>query len=80
MNEQPDPEDTGPSDKPGRGQRHPFFRLSFSTVIYALAGTAGVLVTFFANFWVGMAIMALSAAGITLYLRVWVRRQTRPPD
>jgi hypothetical protein len=32
---------------------------------------------FFANFWLGMALMALAAAGIALYVRVWVRRQSR---
>ena len=84
MNEQPDPESrqpaeqTGPSNKPGLRGRHQFFRLSFSTMIYALVGATGVLVTFFANFWLGIAIMALAATGIALYVRVWVRRQTRP--
>jgi hypothetical protein len=71
-------EEMGPSNKPKLRERHPFFRLSFSTMIYALVGTAGVLVTFLVNFWLGMAIMALAAAGIALYVRVWVRRQTRP--
>ena len=69
--------DAGPSDQPELGEHHPFFVLSFSTVIYALAGTAGVLVTFLANFWLGMAIMALAATGIALYVRLWVRKQAR---
>jgi hypothetical protein len=69
--------ETGPSNKPELGERHPFFVLSFSTMIYGLVGTAAVLVTFFANFWLGMALMALAAAGIALYVRVWVRRQSR---
>lgn len=55
----------------------PFFVLSVSTMIYGLVGTAAVLVTFFANFWLGIALMALAAAGIVLYVRVWVPRQSR---
>jgi hypothetical protein len=69
---------TGLSNKLGLRGRHQFFRLSFSTMIYALVGTAGLVVMFFANFWLGIAIMALAAAGIALYVRFWVRRQTRP--
>jgi hypothetical protein len=69
--------ETGPNNKPELGERHPFFVLSLSTLIYGLVGTAAVLVTFFANFWLGMALMALAAAGIALYVRVWVRRQSR---
>jgi hypothetical protein len=69
--------DTGPSNEPELGEHHPFFALSFSTMIYALVGAAGVFVTFSANFWLGMAIMALAAAGIALYVRLWVRKQTR---
>jgi hypothetical protein len=69
--------ETGPGNKPELGERHPFFVLSFSTLIYGLVGAAAVLVTFFANFWLGMALMALAAAGIALYVRVWVRRQSR---
>ncbi len=69
--------ETGPSNKPEMGERHRFLLLSFSTMIYGLAGTAAVLVTFFAKFWLGMALMALAAAGIALYVRVWVRRQSR---
>jgi hypothetical protein len=70
-------QETGPSNKPELGERHPFFVLSVSTMIYGLVGTAAVLVMFFANFWLGMALMALAAAGIALYVRVWVRRQSR---
>jgi hypothetical protein len=51
--------------------------LSFSTMIYGLVGTAGVLITFLANFWLGMAILALAAAGIALYVRLWVQKQAR---
>ena len=65
------------SNKPEVGEHHPFFVLSFSTMIYALVGTVGVLVTFIANFWLGMAIMVLAAAGIALYVRRWVRKQTK---
>jgi HAMP domain-containing protein len=84
VNEQLDPESrqpaeqTGPSNKPGLRGRHQLFRLSFSTLIYALVGTTGLLVMLFANFWLGIAIMALAAGGIALYVRFWVRRQTRP--
>lgn len=69
--------DAGPSNQPEPGEHHPFLVLSFSTVIYALAGTAGVLVTFLANFWLGMVILALAATGIALYVRLWVRKQAR---
>jgi hypothetical protein len=69
--------DAGPSNPPELGDHHPFFVLSFSTMVYALVGTAGVLVTFLVNFWLGMAIMALAAAGIALYVRLWVRKQAR---
>ncbi len=69
--------DAGPSNQPELDEHHPFFVLSFSTMIYALASTAGVLVTFLANFWLGMAIMALAATGIALYVRLWVRKQAR---
>jgi membrane protein implicated in regulation of membrane protease activity len=59
------------------GERHPFLALSFSTLICAFVGTAGVFVAFLADFWLGIAIMALAAAAIALYVRVWVRRQTK---
>ena len=69
--------DAEPSNQPELGEHHPFFVLSFSTMIYGLVGTAGVLVTFLANFWLGMAILALAAAGIALYVRLWVQKQAR---
>jgi len=69
--------DAGPSNHAELGEQHPFFVLSFSTMIYGLVGAAGVLVTFLVNFWLGMAILALAAAGIALYVRLWVRKQTR---
>ena len=67
----------GSSNQSELGEHHPFFVLSFSTMIYTLVGTAGVLVTFLANFWLGIAILALAAAGIALYVRLWVRKQAR---
>lgn len=69
--------DRDPGNKPAVGEHHPFFVLSFSTMIYALVGTAGVLVAFFANFWLGMAIIVLAAAGIAVYVGLWVRKQTK---
>jgi hypothetical protein len=69
--------DAGSSDQSEPGEHHPFFVLSLSTMIYVLVGTAGVLVTFLADFWLGMAILALAAAGIALYVRQWVRKQAR---
>ena len=70
-------QDAGPSSQPDLGEHHPFFVLSFSTMIYTLVGTAGVLVTFLANFWLGLAILALAATGIALSVRLWVQKQAR---
>jgi hypothetical protein len=69
--------DVGSSEQSELGEDHPYFVLSLSTMIYLLVGTAGVLVTFLANFWLGMAVLALAAAGIALYVRLWVRNQAR---
>ena len=67
----------GSSNQSELGEHHPFFVLSFSTMVYGLVGTAGVLVTFLANFWLGLAILALAATGIALYVRLWVQKQAR---